>query len=126
MTGAVEYIEPQQLAAAIRHPSSNLVVVDVRDEDFPGGHIRGAVNIPAALWADQHIDGLIEEHRLLDRDMVVVHCMFSQQRGPRTALRLHKHLQDRGGIHPTVYVLRGGWTNFHRLYRGEKDLVELD
>lgn len=45
--------------------------------------MRGAVNAPSELWSDDsHIDSLINQH-LAGKDMVVVHCMFSQQRGPR-------------------------------------------
>lgn len=52
-------------------------------QDFAGGHVRGAVNAPSELWSDDsHIDSLIDQH-VAGKDMVVVHCMFSQQRGPR-------------------------------------------
>ncbi|GLC45954.1 hypothetical protein PLESTB_001200700 [Pleodorina starrii] len=123
----VEYLEPVQLATALRHPQQKdrVLVLDVRDEDFAGGHIRGAVNAPSEDWADDpHIDGLIDAH-LKGKDTVVVHCMFSQQRGPRCAMRLARRLDARmDASRPAVYVLRGGFTGFVRQYRHEHDLVE--
>lgn len=50
-------------------------VIDVRDEDFSGFKIRGALNIPSESFV-QRMDSL-------DRNKeYVVHCMFSQVRGP--------------------------------------------
>ncbi|KXZ49496.1 hypothetical protein GPECTOR_21g722 [Gonium pectorale] len=70
MSVELQYLEPSQLASALRHPKQKgrVVVVDVRDDDYEGGHIRGAVNIPSELWSDPQVDSLIEEH-LADKDM---------------------------------------------------------
>lgn len=57
-------------------------------------------------------------------DKIVVHCMFSQQRGPRCATRLCSRLSERGILQPSVFVLQGGWMGFVRHYRAEEDLVE--
>ncbi|PNH08878.1 rhodanese domain phosphatase 2 [Tetrabaena socialis] len=93
--------------------------------DYVGGHITGAVNVPAELWySEQHVDSVIDE-RVAGRDTVVVHCMFSQQRGPRCAMRLASRLAARSDVaKPAVYVLRGGFTGFAAHYRHEQDLVE--
>ncbi len=56
---------------------------------------------------------------------VVLHCMFSQQRGPRCALELARRLETTDlSPSPQVYVLRGGFTGFVRHYKNETDLVE--
>ncbi|KAG2449115.1 hypothetical protein HYH02_005863 [Chlamydomonas schloesseri] len=127
----VQYLEPAQLATALRHPKSRdrVLVLDVRDEDFIGGHVKGAVNSPSELWGNEpHVDSLIDQHIAGKADMVVVHCMFSQQRGPRCALELARRLealeQPLLAPLPQVYVLRGGFTGFVRHYKSESDLVE--
>ena len=56
-------------------------------------------------------------------DRVVVHCMFSQQRGPRAALRLSKAIEAAGSVRPSVLVLRGGWASWSAAYGAEDDLV---
>ncbi len=63
-------------------------MVDVRDEDFRGGHIAGCVNI----WSDQFhdddsVDALIHKHSLAGYKQLVVTCFMSQQRGPFCASR---------------------------------------
>jgi Cdc25 family phosphatase len=46
MSVTVSYIEPQQLAELLKTPEKqNTLIVDVRGEDFEGGHIKGALNI---------------------------------------------------------------------------------
>jgi len=55
------------------------VIVDVRDTDFKGGNIRGALNIPSEhFYNDAQVDDLVE--RFAQSQYVVFHCMFSQQR----------------------------------------------
>ncbi len=49
-----------------------------------------------------------------------------QQRGPRSALRLAKRLEERGlqEKQPSLRVLRGGMAEFARMFAGDADLVE--
>lgn len=48
-------------------------------QDFQGGNIVGAVNVPSeTFYVDSNVDLLVEEFRSYER--VVFHCMFSQQR----------------------------------------------
>lgn len=62
---------------------SGTLVVDVRDEDRAGGHVAGSLHVPSESF---HHD--IERVRLAARgkQIVVFHCMQSQQRGPRCAM----------------------------------------
>ena len=66
-----------------------MLVVDVRDYDYTGGHIKGAVNITADEFSqDEDVDALVQKVRAGGHERVVFHCMLSQQRGPFCAKRL--------------------------------------
>lgn len=85
-------------------------VLDVRDYDFEGGHVRGCVHVPASsFYRDEDVDRFIAS--LPDSvDHVIVHCFFSMQRGPFTASRIAQRLRagaGRGDVR--VDVLKGGW-----------------
>jgi Rhodanese-like domain len=54
-------------------------VVDVRDDDYEGGHIKGSMNVPSHGFPDR-VDKLVDE--LHDNEAVVFHCALSQLRGP--------------------------------------------
>lgn len=52
-------------------------------QDFEGGHIKGAINLDSYQFSDDAaVDDLID-NKLANKSRVVVHCMLSQQRGPR-------------------------------------------
>lgn len=54
-------------------------------QDFEGGHIKGAINLDSYQFSDDAaVDDLID-NKLIHKTRVVVHCMLSQQRGPRYA-----------------------------------------
>ncbi len=65
------------------------LVLDVRDEDFRGGHIAGCLNIwSEEFHEDASVDALIQKHSLArEYSCVVVTCFMSQQRGPFCARR---------------------------------------
>jgi hypothetical protein len=66
----------------IKEAKKDYLIVDVRDDDFRGGNIRGAHNSPSATFhAD--VDRLVQDTK--DTPVVVFHCMLSQQRGPKAA-----------------------------------------
>jgi rhodanese-related sulfurtransferase len=56
--------------------------VDVRDDDFRGGNIRGAQNSPSSTFHTD-VDKLVQETK--ETPIIVFHCMLSQQRGPKAA-----------------------------------------
>jgi rhodanese-related sulfurtransferase len=61
-----------------------LAIIDVRDSDYIGGHIRGCANVPAPTL-DYRMPELVRT--LQEKEVVVFHCALSQQRGPGAALR---------------------------------------
>lgn len=102
--------------------NSTVAVVDVRDSDHIGGHIKSSLHVPSNTL-DYKVPELVRT--LQDKDTVVFHCMLSQQRGPSAALRYARERErllgaERGkclaegesGVGQKVCVLEqgfGGW-----------------
>ncbi|KAF0720788.1 Aste57867_67 [Aphanomyces stellatus] len=75
----VERITARELAAILKNPAekNNVRIIDVRDDDFQGGHIRGAINLPEDHFQDDdEVDNIVEEFK--DVPTVVFHCMMRQ------------------------------------------------
>ena len=73
----VRYISPQELEALIKSDAEDYLIVDVRDDDYRGGNIKGAINIPSEKF-------MLKLHQLIDdtqnASKIIFHCMLSQQR----------------------------------------------
>ncbi len=71
----------QDLAEIIKNdrnkPGTDYLVVDVRDDDFVGGNIKGAKNVPSENFT-KGLSELVKETR--DIPKVVFHCTYSQIR----------------------------------------------
>lgn len=106
---AAEASSSSSSSGASSEPS--VAVIDVRDSDFFGGHIRGCTNVPTQAL-DYKLPELV---RLLKGARTVVfHCALSQQRGPSAALR---YLRERGRLlgdeeGQEVCVLEGGFVRW--------------
>ncbi|KAK4177093.1 Rhodanese-like domain-containing protein [Triangularia setosa] len=120
---------------------SSIAIVDVRDDDYIGGHIRGALNFPSQTL-DATLPTLIR--KLEDKETVVFHCALSQQRGPGAALRylrekerlakLDKKQQKQKeeeeekdkklAVEQKVYVLDKGFVGWQELYGEDERLTE--
>jgi rhodanese-related sulfurtransferase len=87
----LKHLNSPQLAALLRNPltASKVAVIDVRDSDHVGGHIKGSSWVPTSEL-DARIPELIRLNQ--DKDKVVFHCMLSQQRGPSSALKFMRAL----------------------------------
>jgi len=79
----------------------NSVIIDVRSDDFVGGNIPGAVNIPSSQY-EEGIKLYAESY-----STVIVHCLYSQVRGPTIAKKLAYDYPDK-----EVIILRGGFTDY--------------
>ena len=116
-------ISKENLAEMLRSRPSNLAIIDVRDSDYIGGHIKGCQNVPV----HQHDFRMPELVRTLrDKDTVVFHCALSQQRGPSSALRYlrerdAKNAKGEVGVRKDgedlsagqkVFVLEGGFVKW--------------
>jgi rhodanese-related sulfurtransferase len=132
----LQYMSRETLAQKISSSAdetlpANTAVVDVRDSDHIGGHIRGSTWIPSSSL-DYKVPELVRELR--DKEVVVFHCALSQQRGPSAALR---YLRERERLDPgkveeeegegkvqRVYVLKGGFTEWQEKYGEDQKLTE--
>lgn len=89
----IQRISRERLSSILLNPStsSSVAVIDVRDDDYKGGHIHSSVNIRSTS-----LDGKLAEvtKDLADKEIVVFHCSLSKQRGPGAAL---KYLRERDG-----------------------------
>ncbi|KAJ4291780.1 Cdc25 phosphatase Ibp1 [Kalmusia sp. IMI 367209] len=148
----LSYISREDLASQLQNsPSapelpSTLAIIDVRDSDHIGGHIRGSTWVPSNEL-DYKTPELVRQ--LQDKEVVVFHCALSQQRGPSAALR---YLREKRRLDPgsktvkeggeeikegrgrrrgkeevkeqKVLVLRGGFTQWQEKYGPDKQLTE--
>lgn len=118
-------------------PASPIAVIDVRDSDHIGGHIRNSTWIPSSTL-DFKIPELVRTLQDQGVQTVVFHCALSQQRGPSAALRYmrekerlagsskNKEAGD-GGVKEDkqkVLVLEGGFTQWQEVYGEDKRLTE--
>ncbi|KAI8850982.1 Rhodanese-like domain-containing protein [Chytridium lagenaria] len=120
------FVEPETVAAWLKDPSLkngvDYQIVDVRDEDFNGGHILGAKNIPAHELLE---DTAKYAPELAKPKKLIFHCALSQVRGPKSANGYLAHLRNSGaGLDQEVLVLKGGFTTFQYKYKDDKELVE--
>lgn len=98
----------------------DLAIIDVRDSDHIGGHIKTSRHVPSATLGAR-MPELVRE--LQDVPVVVFHCALSQQRGPTAAL---SYLRERrrivarqdpeaGEKQQKVFVLQGGFQSWQEL-----------
>lgn len=81
----LQRISRERLSSILLSPeSSKVAIVDVRDDDHVGGHIRSSIHVPSSTL-DQRTPEIVDN--LADKEVVVFHCSLSQQRGPGAALR---------------------------------------
>ncbi|KAM4752416.1 M-phase inducer phosphatase 2-like [Cyanocitta cristata] len=118
----LKYISPETLAAVLTgHFSSSIessIVADCRyPYEYEGGHVKGAVNLPL----QRDVEELLLEQPIVPLDsskrvIVIFHCEFSVERGPKMCKflrerdrRCHEYPQ----LHyPELYVLKGGYREF--------------
>ncbi|KAK9367161.1 Rhodanese-like domain-containing protein [Lipomyces kononenkoae] len=112
---------------------SSFAIIDVRDDDYIGGHIKTSRHHPSSSFAL----GLPYLHaELQEFPVLVFHCALSQQRGPAAANMYLRYKDMIGsdkspasdlagiGIEQAVYVLRGGFTEWQREFGKDERLTE--
>lgn len=137
-TPAYTYINASDLAAQLRNPAArrHIAIVDARDDDFVGGHILGALNVPTVQLAagDSQADKAVADlvKQLEGKSKVVFHCHLSQARGPKAA-RIYSEARaaatrDDGRAAPApqeILVLRDGFAVFGPMYKVRRRVCVL-
>ncbi|NXF40746.1 MPIP1 phosphatase, partial [Nyctibius bracteatus] len=122
----LKYIDSEMIVSVLTGKFANsikeCVIIDCRyPYEYEGGHIKGAVNL--------HMEEEVENYLLKKpiqpsgnkRVIVVFHCEFSSERGPRMCRFVRE--RDRLGneypnLHyPELYVLKGGYRDFFQRCR---------
>ncbi|XP_058049764.1 M-phase inducer phosphatase 2 isoform X2 [Ahaetulla prasina] len=127
----LKYISPEMMVAVLNGQFNSLiencVIVDCRyPYEYEGGHIKGAVNLPL----EKDVEDFLLKKPIVPSDaakrvIVVFHCEFSSERGPRMCRFVRE--KDRGrnvypSLHyPELYVLKGGYKEFFPQYQSHCD-----
>ncbi|KAJ5966246.1 hypothetical protein N7481_012960 [Penicillium waksmanii] len=105
--------------------SDKLAIIDVRDSDHIGGHIKSSIWVPTSSL-DVRLPELLRT--LKDKEKVIFHCALSQQRGPSSALRYTRErertLSPEEYQKQEVYVLEGGFVQWQEKYGKDEKLTE--
>jgi len=132
LKNVVPKIEHDEFIKLMNDPSKELMILDVRDDDAVGGHIRGAHHFPESLWQNSVVEnGHVVGNYLLSTlflireekpDLVIVHCMESAVRGPHCADLLMTYLKNQ----TNVVLLRGGADQFIRKFYKTEYVSDYD
>ncbi|KAK0715102.1 Rhodanese-like domain-containing protein [Lasiosphaeris hirsuta] len=127
---------------AVAKGDPTIAIIDVRDDDYIGGHIKGAQNIPSRTL-ETMLPTLIRQHK--DKEIIVFHCALSQQRGPGAALRYIREReralskqqkatkantdganeeQATKPVEQKIYVLDKGFVGWQEVYGTDERLTE--
>lgn len=123
----LRYITGETLAALIQGEFSSLVekvyIVDCRyPYEYEGGHIKDALNLHRAedmlaYFLNQPLVPSVAQKRII----LVFHCEFSSERGPKMCRFLREEDRARNeypSLHyPEVYLLKGGYKDFFPEYK---------
>lgn len=107
-TQRVFYFEPEELARKIERKEDGFVIIDVRGPSEE--KIRGAVFVSSIAFDRDHVEAAVD---LSKYDDVIIHCMYSKERGPTCAALMEMYYPKRKF---TIHVLRGGFCMFATLY----------
>lgn len=130
----LKFITPTTLRAWFDKGSPSgkgkFAIVDVRDSDYIGGHIKGCYHYPAGNF---HTSLPQLQQKLIENEIddVVFHCALSQVRGPRSTLMFLRSLNevqdpnDRAFFDKlSVSVLQGGFTSWQQKYGSDTEVTE--
>ncbi|KAI5965540.1 ibp1 [Candida pseudojiufengensis] len=131
-----KYIKPSQLHQWIinkRSPSGDdkFAIIDVRDSDHIGGHIKGSWHYPSSNFSNsiKEIQNKIYDLKIKD---VVFHCMLSQSRGPSSTLKFLRSIDEIRdgdiknyfGNEVNLYILKGGFAHWQDKYGKDPTVTE--
>ncbi|KIJ54626.1 hypothetical protein M422DRAFT_24536 [Sphaerobolus stellatus SS14] len=124
------YTTPKELHDLVKSSKvagKDYVVVDVRDDDFVGGNVKGCLRAPFQQY-ENNVKELVA--KLSDIPTVVFHCALSQVRGPKSA-RIYAETRDaivaddsQPSKQQEVLVLQGGFAALQAAYKDDDVLIE--
>ncbi|KAM7142611.1 M-phase inducer phosphatase 3 isoform 9-T12 [Molossus nigricans] len=122
----LKYINPETVAALLSGKYQGLIekfyIIDCRyPYEYLGGHIQGALN----LYSQEKLYNFFLKTPIVPLDtqkriIIVFHCEFSSERGPRLCRSLRE--EDRALnqypalYYPELYILKGGYRDFFPEY----------
>uniref|UniRef100_A0A7N5K8M2 M-phase inducer phosphatase n=1 Tax=Ailuropoda melanoleuca TaxID=9646 RepID=A0A7N5K8M2_AILME len=122
----LKYITPETVAALLSGKFQSLIekfyIIDCRyPYEYLGGHIQGALN----LYSQEELYNFFLKKPIVPLDtqkriIIVFHCEFSSERGPRMCRSLRE--EDRvlnqypALYYPELYILKGGYRDFFPEY----------
>ncbi|KAL7273835.1 hypothetical protein RUND412_003287 [Rhizina undulata] len=141
---AISRISRERLSSLLLAEATDekVVVIDVRDSDHIGGHIKSSRHVPSETIVYRAPELVLQ---LEKAEKVVFHCALSQQRGPSAALR---YIRERNRLlgpeslakattgeaiessvdgevkQQEVYVLDGGFVKWQEKYGNDERLTE--
>lgn len=106
------------------------MVVDVRDSDYIGGHIKGSMHYPSSNFEETLAD--LKKQLIANQvEDVIFHCALSQVRGPKSTLKFLRSLSQVRNDKEieffnqlNVWVLKGGFTEWQRHYGEDETVTE--
>lgn len=129
-------ISPETLVSLMKNEYSSLVerfiIVDARfPYEYMGGHIKGALN----LYTKDHMidmflsssDKIVRPVDSSKRLVIVFHCEFSSERGPKLYRFLRNKDREANKEHypdlyyPELYLLEGGYKAFYAKHKSNCD-----
>ncbi|XP_053522470.1 M-phase inducer phosphatase 3 isoform X2 [Artibeus jamaicensis] len=122
----LKYINPETVAALLLGKFQGLIekfyIIDCRyPYEYLGGHIQGALN----LYSQEELYNFFLKMPIVPLDaqkriIILFHCEFSSERGPRMCRSLRE--EDRALnqypalYYPELYILKGGYRDFFLEY----------
>ncbi|EDS89700.1 hypothetical protein EHI8A_055020 [Entamoeba histolytica HM-1:IMSS-B] len=120
----VDYINDEQLIQLMKDEKIKLQIFDVRSSDVGTCVIHGAINYRVTELMKK-IPQILEKYH--NYNYIVVHCMRSQQRGPKCARALKEAFITSkyfSTSNVSIVILAGGFSNFFNKHFQEEDLFD--
>ncbi|KAF8251133.1 Rhodanese-like protein [Wilcoxina mikolae CBS 423.85] len=141
-------ISPERLSTLLltEPTEEKVVVVDVRDSDHIGGHIKGSRHVPSGTLSYTTPELV---RNLKGTEKVVFHCALSQERGPSAAKKYMRERERMFGLESIakemkweddgeakerdetaavkqqeVFVLDGGFVQWQKKFGNDERLTE--
>lgn len=114
------YIKQDELLYKLNQ-NENILLIDLREDDYIGGHIKNSVNIPANTFSN-NINRVL---RLLNEyNSVIFYCQESLKRSPRCCNILLSEIIDNKD--KEIYILEGGFYNWVKRFWNTNLVEEYD